>query len=88
MAALDIDSDKIADDLSYLLDAWPSLSDFTVVCKKDSFPCHRAVLAARCDAFRAMLSHDTEEDQEDTLKITDLDPKAVGELIRYIYTGR
>jgi len=62
-------------------------SDVTLLCAGQSFPAHRAVLAAQSNVFRetlANLSQETEARQE--LRLADIDnPEAVKILLDYIY---
>ncbi len=64
-------------------------ADVTVVCGPKSFPCHKAVLAARSDVFAAMFSHkETAENQKNEVVIADTDPDVLEQLIQFIYTDK
>merc|ERR1719369_573016 len=48
-----------------------SFSDFTVFCGGEKFLCHRNILAARSDVFKAMLNNETKENIEQMVEIED-----------------
>jgi hypothetical protein len=76
---------NLSQDLSDLL-ASEELADFTIHCGGKSFPCHKAILLARCPYFGGMLRHNMKEaiDGEVTL---DEDPELMSILLEFIYTG-
>lgn len=51
-------------------------------------PCHKFMLAKKSDVFDAMFSHNFQETKSNRVVITDLEPDAVIEMLRYIYTNR
>lgn len=53
------------------------LSDFIVSCGEAEFACHKLVLAARSDVFKAMLENETEEKKNNKVEIRDASPEAV-----------
>ncbi|GLC45273.1 ubiquitin-specific protease ubp15 [Pleodorina starrii] len=77
-----------ADFLALLDNPGPS-SDLTLIAAGGrSFPVHRAVLAARCEFFKTMLTSnvgDAASARERSLP--DADPDALALLLRYIYCG-
>ena len=64
-----------------------AFSDFEIVCQDKSFPCHKAVLAARSEVFKKMLNTDGEEAKKNCLVIKDFENEQVGQLLQFIYTG-
>ena len=62
-------------------------SDVTVIAGKMTFKAHKAILTARSPVFRAMFENDMTEAAENCVEITDIDPKAVQEMLSYMYTG-
>ncbi len=65
------------------------LSDVIIVCQGVKFRCHKLVLVARSDVFRAMFSHaGTKEEQSHTVEIADSTPGDVGQMLVYLYTDR
>jgi len=62
-------------------------SDVKIICGEKTFPCHSAILSARCPVFRAMLKTDMEETRVGMVKITDFSPKVVEAMLRFIYTS-
>ena len=65
-----------------------TLSDVTLAMGNEEIKAHKAILSARSPVFRAMFKHDGfKEQQENLVRITDHDPKAVKEMLKFIYTG-
>uniref|UniRef100_A0A7E4ZZE4 BTB domain-containing protein n=1 Tax=Panagrellus redivivus TaxID=6233 RepID=A0A7E4ZZE4_PANRE len=63
-------------------------TDFTIQCGDTRIPTHKAILAARSPVFAAMLDHEsTEEFRTGIVKITDLEPHVVREMLKHIYSG-
>jgi len=44
-------------------------ADMELICEDESFPCHKFVMAARSDVFRAMFSHDMKESIESKVEV-------------------
>ncbi|CAG6004473.1 unnamed protein product [Menidia menidia] len=63
------------------------LFDFTVNVQEHSFPCHRCVLAACSDFFRAMFAVDMRESEDGMVTLGNQCPVAVGSFIDFAYTG-
>ncbi|XP_043928544.1 kelch repeat and BTB domain-containing protein 3 [Protopterus annectens] len=61
--------------------------DFHIIVKGESFPCHRCVLAAGSDFFRAMFEVDMRERDNGSVMISSLSPKAVKAFLDFAYTG-
>ena len=70
-----------------LMFADQAFSDFEIICQEKSFPCHKAVLAARSEVFKKMLNTDGEEAKKNCLVINDFENEQVGQLLQFIYTG-
>ncbi len=64
-----------------------NFSDVRIICRGKSFDCHKVVLAARSDVFRTMFA-DKDKEVSNVVDISDADPGAVGELVRFMYTGK
>ncbi len=65
------------------------LCDVTLVCEGVEFRCHKIVLAARSDVFRAMFSnHYMKESQSNMVNITDSDPETVSQMLDFLYTDQ
>ena len=61
-------------------------TDFTLVSRDGiRLRAHRAVLAARSDVFRSMISHDTKESVERVCEIEDTDGATLHALLKYMY---
>jgi len=79
---------KLGDQLN---DAFNSgdFSDVTLMCGERNFPCHKIILSARSDVFKAMFSHEnTKEGQTNQVEITDTDPDTLEQLLKYIYSDK
>ncbi|XP_053278197.1 kelch repeat and BTB domain-containing protein 3 [Pleuronectes platessa] len=63
------------------------LLDFTVKVQECSFPCHRCVLAACSDFFRAMFEVDMRERDDGSVTLGDQCPVAVGSFLDFAYSG-
>ncbi|XP_021963604.2 TD and POZ domain-containing protein 1-like [Folsomia candida] len=62
-------------------------SDVTIRCGPDSFPAHLLILSSRSAYFAAMFSCSMKEAKERVIKIDDMTPQSVKELLRFIYLG-
>lgn len=61
-------------------------SDFTLVSSDGKeFPTHRFILAARCDFFHAMLSHNFKEGTTGRCEIDDMDGETLEAVLEYMY---
>ena len=79
-------SKTVLGDFAYMF-ADQAFLDFEIVCQEKSFPCHKAVLAARSEVFKKMLNTDGEEAKKNCLVIKDFENEQVGQLLQFIYTG-
>ncbi|XP_044522220.1 kelch repeat and BTB domain-containing protein 3 [Gracilinanus agilis] len=62
--------------------------DFKIIVKDEIIPCHRCVLAACSDFFRAMFEVNMKERDDGSVTISNLSPKAVKAFLDYAYTGK
>ncbi|XP_077154639.1 kelch repeat and BTB domain-containing protein 3 [Ranitomeya variabilis] len=62
--------------------------DFNITMKDESIPCHRCVLAASSDFFRAMFEVNMKERDGGNVMISNLSPKAIKAFLDYAYTGK
>ncbi|XP_015268369.1 PREDICTED: kelch repeat and BTB domain-containing protein 3 [Gekko japonicus] len=62
--------------------------DFKILVKDEIIPCHRCVLAASSDFFRAMFEVNMKERDNGSVTISNLSPTAVTAFLDYAYTGR
>ena len=62
-------------------------ADVELECDGEVFHCHQLILSARSDVFRAMFQNDMKESRSKKVAIEDVDPKVLGEMLHYIYTG-
>ncbi|KAM6933126.1 kelch repeat and BTB domain-containing protein 3 [Xenentodon cancila] len=63
------------------------LFDFTIKVQDHSFPCHRCVLAACSDFFRAMFEVDMRECGDGSVTLGNQCPVAVGSFLDFAYSG-
>ncbi|XP_029302253.1 kelch repeat and BTB domain-containing protein 3 [Cottoperca gobio] len=63
------------------------LIDFTIKVQEHTFPCHRCVLAACSDFFRAMFDIDMRERDDGSVTLGNLCPVAVGCFLDFAYSG-
>lgn len=61
--------------------------DFTIFVKGEKFPCHRCILAACSDFFRAMFEVHMRERDDGSVKISNLSPEAMRAFLDFAYTG-
>ena len=57
-------------------------SDVELVSGGQAFPCHRFMLSARSDVFRAMFTNNMREANERKVQVEDAGPTAVGQLLK------
>mmetsp|Transcript_76074 Transcript_76074/g.158646 ORF Transcript_76074/g.158646 Transcript_76074/m.158646 type:complete len:388 (+) Transcript_76074:202-1365(+) len=62
-------------------------SDVVIEVADECIEAHRAVLACRSPVFAAMLAADMQESRENCIVIKELEPRAVRDMITYLYTG-
>ncbi|KAL2097896.1 hypothetical protein ACEWY4_007103 [Coilia grayii] len=65
-----------------------SLTDVTLQVQGVDFPCHRVVLAAASQYFKAMFCSDLKEKHEDKIIIKGLDADTMAILLNYTYTSK
>ncbi|KAJ8389552.1 hypothetical protein AAFF_G00117890 [Aldrovandia affinis] len=65
-----------------------SLTDVTLHVQGVDFPCHRVVLAAATNYFRAMFCNDLKEKHEDRILIHGVDAETMRILLDYTYTSK
>ena len=62
------------------------LTDCTIMCDGVEFKCHKLILSARSPVFDKMFTIDLKEQKTSEVKIYDLDPETIKEMLRYIYS--
>ncbi|XP_067102951.1 kelch repeat and BTB domain-containing protein 3 [Osmerus mordax] len=63
------------------------LFDFTIRVQDQSFPCHRCVLAASSDFFRAMFEVNMRERDDGSVTLGNQSPEAVSSFLDFAYSG-
>nr|XP_006628173.2 PREDICTED: kelch repeat and BTB domain-containing protein 3 [Lepisosteus oculatus]XP_015196704.1 PREDICTED: kelch repeat and BTB domain-containing protein 3 [Lepisosteus oculatus] len=62
--------------------------DFQILVKGETIPCHRCVLAACSDFFRAMFEVNMRERDDGSVTMSNLSPKAIKAFLDFAYTGQ
>ncbi|XP_053200921.1 protein roadkill-like [Panonychus citri] len=78
---------RLSDDLGKLFENH-RFSDVTLSVRGQEFLAHKAILAARSPVFEAMFQHNLEESKQNRVEITDMDQEVLGEMLKFIYTGK
>jgi hypothetical protein len=65
-----------------------TMTDFKILCKDQSFECHKLILCARSPYFKGMFGSDMKENQEGQMEIRDMEPETVKTMIKFIYSGK
>ena len=63
------------------------LSDLKIVCDGQEFPCHKLILSARSDVFKAMFTSDLKfiKNEESILEIPDISAETMKTFLQFIY---
>jgi len=77
---------ELADDLKETFYSG-KFSDVTVECRGETFACHALILKARSRVFESMLQVDMIEAKSNKVKVDDIDPKTMRELLHFLYTN-
>lgn len=51
------------------------------------FPVHKNMLCSQSPVFSAMFEHDTLENQQNCVRVSDIRKEVIGEMLKFIYTG-
>ena len=62
------------------------LTDVVIEVQDKKFPAHKVVLAARSPVFLGMFENNLLEQQTNTIKIEDIEPRVFAEVLRFLYT--
>jgi speckle-type POZ protein len=62
------------------------LQDFNIKCEGEDFLCHRAVLAARSDVFKVMLSTESIEKQRGEVEVKDCSAETLRLFLEFVYS--
>ena len=88
---LDIDNEKSLNiaslDFGALLKSG-HLADVVMLVEGKKLAAHKCFLSARSPVFAAMFLHDTKENQQSQIEITDVDTDVLQEVLRFIYTSK
>ena len=77
---------QLSEQLRKLFNNKPS-SDVKIRCGNEEFYCHKILLSARSPVFEAMFQNDMIENHSEEVRIQDIKPEVVKEMLHFIYTG-
>ena len=77
---------SLGSDMTSLLEGGAD-SNVTISAGEETFKAHKAILITRSPVFRAMFENNMTEATSNCIEISDMDPKVVKEMLKYIYTG-
>ncbi|KAM3176902.1 hypothetical protein ACTXT7_005598 [Hymenolepis weldensis] len=80
-------SAEIVDDIAVLFKT-KYYSDITLTVGDVRFPCHRVILASRCEYFRALLFGGLAETHSSSIHLNGISSTAFYHILEYIYTGK
>lgn len=63
------------------------LCDIVLIVDSKRIPAHKLVLSSTSEYFHAMFNNNLRESSQSEIELTDIDPDALEELIKYIYSG-
>jgi len=63
-------------------------SDVVVKCGDERFECHKVFLATKSPVFKAMLTSNMKETNNNEIQIDDIEPEVMTEFLKFIYTGK
>lgn len=63
-------------------------SDVVVKCGDERFECHKVFLATNSPVFKAMLTSNMKETNNNEIQIDDIEPEVMTEFLELIYTGK
>merc|ERR1712150_85773 len=78
--------EEVGESLVKLLDD-KDLTDMTIKCGAQEFPCHSLILSARSPVFKAMFQANMKESETREVIIEDIEPAVFAEMLHFIYTG-
>jgi hypothetical protein len=86
---------KVPNDLNSSITAIPKLfsegeySDVKIICKDQTFRCHKVILALQSDVFKAMLdTNQCTEQITGTVRVDDINAKTMNTLLKYLYQNK
>eukprot|EP00092_Neocalanus_flemingeri_P023849 GFUD01025874.1.p1 GENE.GFUD01025874.1~~GFUD01025874.1.p1 ORF type:complete len:354 (+),score=90.93 GFUD01025874.1:67-1062(+) len=65
-----------------------AFTDFLVVCKGKSFPCHKVFLVGRSSVFKTMMETNLKEAKEATVELQNCTEVVAESFVKYFYTGQ
>ncbi|XP_065205252.1 speckle-type POZ protein-like [Planococcus citri] len=63
-------------------------TDFTISVQGKDYPVHKIILASASDYFAKMFKTGMKESAENRVEITDVDEAVMGEVLRFVYSGK
>ncbi len=84
-ASLETSKDILTENLAGLQEN-ENLADIQIICNGVTIKCHKFILAARSDVFKAMLCQDKfKEGQNNEIEIVDSRPESVQQMVNFLY---
>jgi len=77
---------SLANNLDFLNNK--DFSDVVIQCGDKSFDCHKVILASHSPVFKAMLTSNMKEKNNNEIQIDDIEPEVMTEFLEFIYTGK
>jgi speckle-type POZ protein len=78
---------RLGDDMNSLYES-SCFSDVVLECGSKEFKMHKAILATRSPVFNAMFEHEMLEGKNNRVRVRDIEPDVLAEVLRFIYTGK
>ena len=82
-----VPADSIREDLGRFHQGDQLFSDVTITCGGKKFRAHKVILASQSPVFKKMLEIDMRERSSGVIKVSDITPAVMSDLLAYIYTG-
>lgn len=79
---------RLSDDFRNLFESRDKFGDVIMNANGREFYAHKAILSARSSVFAAMFEQDMGENKLSRVEVLDMDPEALHEMLRFIYTGQ
>ena len=82
-----VPADSIRKDLGRFHQGDQLFADVTITCGGKKFRAHKVILASQSPVFKKMLEIDMRERSSGVIKVSDITPAVMSDLLAYLYTG-